>query len=323
MDRELDFDSWQFEKYEKRNDLGELRGVIDGDELGDGYQIAKERRIKHGVPDWVMTWHGFARVCILCGGVEVKTRRAGKPVNPARRASILYLYFVIGLSDSHIAESLNVSKTYIKYLVQDVRKRYSGLDPEISPDMEAQIKASIRTVMSGRPEPVVMPKTEDEQEKQAEREIEAEEWENIRQEMLVRLGASRRERRRSELPLSRPVRWYLSRLKVASPELYRRREKIIERPPQRARRVFTAKNGKRIPPVDPLWSEVARANRSEISKAKSGAPSPAAGSRKRECLQTIYEETRAGKHSPVETIYGEAWVAQESDIFKPIPSNPL
>jgi hypothetical protein len=302
--------------------------VIDGDELGDGYQIAKERRIKHGVPDWVMTWHGFARVCLLCGGVEVKTRRAGKPVNPARRASILYLYFVIGLSDSHIAESLNVSKTYIKYLVQDVRKRYSGLDPEISPDMEAQIKASVRTVMSGRPKPVVLPKTEDEQEKEAEREVEVDEWENIRLKIFVGLGASTntesilRPRRRSQWKTSdTPHRVTLQMLgnlgrKVhravrvqLKAKVLRRLDDIPEKPP--GPQAAKCMHGLFGPDTCSICT---------ASKPHTGAPLPAAGPSDGD-VQTIYEETRAG--DAPETIYGDVWLGQESDIFKPIPANPL
>jgi len=214
MTTQAHFDVCQFDKPSALADFSGLGRLVENGGIGEGFQIVTERRSEHDVPNWALTWSGLARVALCCGDVKVVAKKNGVEINHARRASVLYLYFRIGMSRAHIAEYLGVTASSIHDLIRNVRRRFGRSPAQTDYGETAQLRHAVKRFMQDREAPagtqparvsgvgtgLALP-LESPQEiklKRAERELEPEVWNEVRMKALAALGANLRARRRSQ-----------------------------------------------------------------------------------------------------------------------------
>jgi len=230
MIQDVHFDACQFDKPSALADFSGLGKLIENGKIGAGFQIVKERKVEHDVPDWAMTWAGLARVALCYGGLEVQTKRGKHIVNHQRRVSVLYSYFRLGMSADYISEYLDVKQTDVEGIIQRTRKSFNDDDPQTDYGETAQLRHAVKRFMLGwekdlsgtRPAevegtgpglalPLETPK--ELRAKRAERKLEPEVWNYIRMKGLAALGANLRARRRSEWKTSdTPLKFILPML---------------------------------------------------------------------------------------------------------------
>jgi hypothetical protein len=111
-------------------------------------------------------------------------------------------------------------------------------------------------------------------------------WNNLGQEAMGGVGANVCEPR-ARLSFKASLSSHMARLEKISPVLYRRRKSATELPPERRERWFVGKDGKRIKPVDPLWSVIVKENQSELPTSGARLPAERDGVEAHEPLEDL------------------------------------
>jgi hypothetical protein len=236
-------DLCQFDSPGALDDTRGLERLVEGGRVADGFQIHEERRIEHESPEWAMTDAGLERAVFAFGGILEPKRRGGKPPNPARRCSVLYQYFRVGMPASQISQHLAVSVTSVKKLIHDCRVGMANVSIQTDKGERKSFHKEVSDYLCRREQDrtrthsaVVKgaePADEDSRLKAIESKCRIDESERLWQLELARLGAQLRRRMRSIWRTSDQPYLQIRRMRLNPARKVRRASRLISQGPSK------------------------------------------------------------------------------------------
>ncbi len=220
------FDKYQFDPDHRQHAPGQVTGVKDryrlpaeifgeGEDQPDQFHITTlgRHRREHNCPDWALSDAGIARVCLRLKD-DIDSRKRGNPVTYARRTSVAYLYFRLGLSLEHVARYLDLTYGCVNMLVHNMRQQAIEMvtDESVPRCMGGVLDKATTFVKVRQVRPSREPASQQDVSGAGTardpdtkwRRLEAKEkrlhemWNNMVQDSLVALGAGIRPRRKSK-----------------------------------------------------------------------------------------------------------------------------
>jgi hypothetical protein len=94
------------------------KGIDGGDQFMDAFQIAKIRTIDRELPEWAMNNKRVQEVLLVAFPTLKRTKASRKKA--ARWASVIYLYYRMGLPQQVVMKELKLTKPAFKTICQRV-----------------------------------------------------------------------------------------------------------------------------------------------------------------------------------------------------------